>query len=160
MLAKVITGGQTGVDQAALRAAKTCGIPTGGYAPKGWLTEAGAAPWLADFGLVEHPAADYPPRTRANVQQAKGLVWFGNPHSSDGRLTLSLCQEANIDTFVVISESKPADVADWIYGHLLEGETDPVSLMVAGNHESKSPGIGATTEAFLCETFVTLKTTA
>lgn len=53
MLTKVISGGQTGVDQAALRAAKAARIPTGGYAPKGWLTEDGPAPWLADFGLIE-----------------------------------------------------------------------------------------------------------
>jgi hypothetical protein len=33
MIGKVISGGQTGVDQAALRAAKACGIPTGGWAP-------------------------------------------------------------------------------------------------------------------------------
>jgi predicted Rossmann-fold nucleotide-binding protein len=39
MLTRVISGGQTGVDQAALRAAKTRGIATGGFAPKGWLTE-------------------------------------------------------------------------------------------------------------------------
>ena len=47
----VISGGQTGVDQAALRAARSCGIPTGGWAPRGWLTEDGPAPWLADYGL-------------------------------------------------------------------------------------------------------------
>src|SRR5262249_6057013 len=42
MIGKVISGGQTGVDQVALRAAKACGIPTGGWAPKGWRTEDGA----------------------------------------------------------------------------------------------------------------------
>ena len=51
MIGKIISGGQTGVDQAALRAAKACGIPTGGWAPKGWRTEDGPAPWLADLGL-------------------------------------------------------------------------------------------------------------
>jgi hypothetical protein len=34
-------------------AARACGIPTGRWAPRGWLTEAGPAPWLADWGLVE-----------------------------------------------------------------------------------------------------------
>ena len=46
MLSFVISGGQTGVDQAALRAARTAGIPTGGFAPLGWSTEDGPAPWL------------------------------------------------------------------------------------------------------------------
>jgi hypothetical protein len=53
MIERVISGGQTGADQGGLRAAQACGIPTGGWAPRGWLTEAGPAPWLADWGLVE-----------------------------------------------------------------------------------------------------------
>ena len=44
MLEPVISGGQTGADQAGLRAAQACGIPTGDQAPRGWLTEAGPAP--------------------------------------------------------------------------------------------------------------------
>src|SRR5262249_34268512 len=39
MLDRVITGGQTGADQAAPRAARGAGIATGGWAPKGWVTE-------------------------------------------------------------------------------------------------------------------------
>jgi hypothetical protein len=58
MIQRVISGGQTGVDQAALRAAKACGIPTGGWCPLGFLTEAGPMPALADFGLAEMPTAD------------------------------------------------------------------------------------------------------
>lgn len=55
MLERVISGGQTGADQAALRAARACGIPTGGWAARGWLTEDGPAPWLAEWGLAECP---------------------------------------------------------------------------------------------------------
>jgi Circularly permutated YpsA SLOG family len=51
MIELVISGGQTGADQAGLRAARASGIRCGGMAPKGWLTEAGPAPWLADYGL-------------------------------------------------------------------------------------------------------------
>jgi hypothetical protein len=43
MLELVISGGQTGADQGGLRATRACGIPTGGWAPRGWLTEAGPA---------------------------------------------------------------------------------------------------------------------
>jgi hypothetical protein len=52
MIVQVISGGQTGADQGGLRAARACGIPTSGWAPKGWMTEAGPAPWLADWGLA------------------------------------------------------------------------------------------------------------
>ena len=78
MLDKALSGGQTGVDQAGLRAARAAGIPTGGWAPLGWLTEDGPAPWLADFGLIECPARGYPARTRRNVLDSDGTVWFGS----------------------------------------------------------------------------------
>jgi len=46
MLERIITGGQIGADQGALRAARAAGIATGGWAPAGWETEAGPAPEL------------------------------------------------------------------------------------------------------------------
>lgn len=58
MIERVISGGQTGADQAALRAARACGIPTGGWAPRGWLTEDGPSLWLAEWGLVEMPGRE------------------------------------------------------------------------------------------------------
>jgi hypothetical protein len=64
---KVISGGQTGADQGGLRAAKAAGIPTGGWAPRGWLVESPhghrdiAAPWLGPvFRLVECAELGYP----------------------------------------------------------------------------------------------------
>jgi hypothetical protein len=79
MIERVISGGQTGVDQAALRAARACGIATGGWAPLGWLTEGPldeeghpfpktvASPWLAEWGLVECDEPGFRARTVANV---------------------------------------------------------------------------------------------
>lgn len=58
----IITGGQTGADQAAWRAAKACGLPTGGYMPKGYLTEDGPRPEFAtEFGAVAMTTSHYPP---------------------------------------------------------------------------------------------------
>jgi hypothetical protein len=42
MLTRVVSGDQTGADQGGLRAARAAGIPTGGWAPKGWLVESDA----------------------------------------------------------------------------------------------------------------------
>jgi hypothetical protein len=36
MLEKIVTGGQSGADQAAWRVAQACGIPTGGWMPRGF----------------------------------------------------------------------------------------------------------------------------
>jgi hypothetical protein len=162
---KIISGGQTGVDQAALRAARTCGLETGGWAPHGWLTEAGPAPWLAEYGLHQHdesgsPAFLYRARTEANVMAAAGCVWFGNPHSPGGKLTLGLCgSAAYIPQYVVMDASTPKDVANWIFGYLLDGEPEDATIvaLIAGNRESSNPGIGAKVETFLVEVFRLLK---
>ena len=54
MVTKIISGGQTGADQAGLAVAKRLGIPAGGFLPKGFLTEAGPRHDLAaEYGLVK-----------------------------------------------------------------------------------------------------------
>ena len=88
---KVISGGQTGVDQTALRTARAFGYETGGTAARGWKTDAGPSPWLADYGLVECRFNGYRPRTIQNVIDADCTVWFGDRDSPGGRLTLSTC---------------------------------------------------------------------
>jgi hypothetical protein len=159
MIAKVTSGGQTGADQAALRAARAAGIPTGGYAPKGWLTEDGPAPWLADFGLTEMPTADYPARTRANIDEADGTLILidGTATKASGgtALTHRICMDR------AVTRNKPFCVADvshegglpnavaFVRDHLPDAGT----LNVAGPRESKSPGIGARVKAFMGEVF-------
>lgn len=85
MIARVVSGGQTGVDIAALRAAKARGIPTGGTMPKGFRTLAGPKPeWAAEFSLVEHTSADYPPRTFKNVDDSDVTVRIAVDFDSAG----------------------------------------------------------------------------
>jgi hypothetical protein len=56
MLDEIVTGGQTGADQADWRVARAFGIPTGGSMPKGYLTEDGPRPeFAALYGAVEMP---------------------------------------------------------------------------------------------------------
>ena len=79
MVERVISGGQTGADQAGLAAAKKLGISTGGYMPKGWRTERGPRPdFAAEYGLQEAATAAYPDRTEQNVIFSDGTVVFGN----------------------------------------------------------------------------------
>lgn len=82
---KIISGGQTGADQGALVGAAHVGIPTGGWMPRGFLTELGPCPDLAaTYGLREHPSPLYPPRTRQNVLDANGTIWVGPVADSRG----------------------------------------------------------------------------
>jgi hypothetical protein len=69
---KVISGGQTGVDRAALDAALACGIPIGGWCPRGRRAEDGIVPLR--YPLVETPSRDYRERTRWNVRDSDGTL--------------------------------------------------------------------------------------
>lgn len=148
---KVISGGQTGVDQAALRAAKACGLPTGGYAPKGWQTEDGPSPWLADYGLVECGRPGYPARTGDNVATADAVLWIGDMLSPGGRLTLRLARQRGLLESCYSSPEAmlPSLAADWLRLIFPGGGR----LLVAGNRESTAPGIGAAAERVLIEVF-------
>eukprot|EP01068_Selenidium_serpulae_P002279 Selendium_serpulae@DN2357_c0_g1_i1.p1 len=63
--AKIVSGGQTGVDRGALDAAIALGIPHGGWCPLGRIAEDGAIP--ATYTLTEADTADYDFRTEKNV---------------------------------------------------------------------------------------------
>ena len=66
-LKKVISGGQTGIDQAGLEAAKLEGFETGGLMPKGFRTLCGKKPQFELlYNMSEDSSETYPPRTYAN----------------------------------------------------------------------------------------------
>jgi hypothetical protein len=67
---KVVSGGQTGVDRAALDAARFVGLPCGGWCPRGRLAEDG--PIDPSYPLVETPSADYAQRTGIGVLNVAG----------------------------------------------------------------------------------------
>jgi hypothetical protein len=164
---KVISGGQTGCDQAALRAARACGIETGGWAPKGWLTEEGAAPWLAEYGLVEHESSAYPPRTEANIQDSDATLLIGDIGSPGSRLALRAAERfrKTVCHFSLPFIGNATMYYSWWWGkEFFDLTPDSIAtdflvitevqiLNVAGNRESSNPGIGKAAEAFLAEVF-------
>jgi Circularly permutated YpsA SLOG family len=80
MLKKIVSGGQTGADQAALDVAIDLGIDHGGWVPLGRKTENGV---LNDqYRMQEMPTADYGHRTEQNVIDSEGTLIL-----SHGRLT-------------------------------------------------------------------------
>lgn len=90
MLEKVISGGQTGVDQMALLVARKYGFQTGGTAPKGYRTETGPNFLLRDlYGLKESESYNYRNRTIDNIRESDATVWFGVTTSAGGILTLN-----------------------------------------------------------------------
>jgi hypothetical protein len=166
MLELVISGGQTGADQAGWRAARAAGIRTGGWMPRRFKTEAGPRPEFAEFyGAIELDG-DYPPslsgqyrdRTRRNMAEAEALLWFGRDSSPGGRLTTGCCHAEDKPLMVirpgVLDMPLPVDVAAWIMGDEPRPYGSPIRILnVAGNRESSAPGIGAWVEAYLAAVF-------
>ena len=72
MIKKIISGGQTGADRAALDVAIKLGIPYGGWIPKGRITEEGALP--VKYRMQEMPTESCPKRTEQNVIDSDGTL--------------------------------------------------------------------------------------
>jgi len=149
MIDKIISGGQTGADQGGLRAGKRCGIPTGGMAPKGFLTETGPNPLLGSvYGLVESKSDKYPPRTKQNVKDSDGTIRFAVDFATAGEvLTLRLareCKRSHIDVDILDPIAHEV-VAQWIRDNGVR------VLNVAGNREKTHSGIADFVEDYLCK---------
>lgn len=151
MVEKVISGGQTGADIAGLQAAKHLGLQTGGWVPKGCVTQAGPAPWLVtEYGCREHPSNKYPPRTLANVRDSDATIRFAERLDSPGeKCTLKGITQYGKPHFDVdlsgnfdITE-KVEEVRAWLI------ERNVRVLNVAGNSERTAPGIGTWVRNFL-----------
>jgi hypothetical protein len=167
MIERVISGGQSGADQAAWRAAKAAGIPTGGWMPLGFLTEDGPRPEFAElYGAREHPSPEYPPRTRANVALGDLLLVFDTSGgktletiSPGSRVALREAMAREIPSYLVMVGPLRFPATDHRVGAMAARirEGDHSALTVGGNRESKAPGIGAWVEDYLGRLFALLR---
>jgi hypothetical protein len=151
LLARVISGGQTGADRAALVAAKAAGLPTGGWMPKGFRAQDGPRPEFAElYGIREHASDRYPPRTALNVKESDATLRFATDWDSPGEvLTRKMCERYGRPHLDVTpgGRTTPAEVAEWLVRNNVR------VLNVAGNTERTSPGITAFVTEFLGEVF-------
>lgn len=112
MLSKVISGGQIGVDRAALDAAIDLGIDYGGFIPKGRRALDGRVPAKYEK-MVEIESDKYPDRTLQNVLEADAtLVYIDGGATSMSRgtaLTVRLCEEHNMPCIIAYAK-KPFSV--------------------------------------------------
>ena len=154
MLTKIISGGQNGVDKAALRAAKAFGLQTGGTMPKGFKTLSGPKPNFATlYNMTEDKSSSYPPRTESNVKNSDGTLMIAVDFNSAGEK----CTQRFID-----KHNKPQfdiNPLEFYYIKSIVGWIDYWNikvLNVAGNSEKTAPGIGKETEEFLGRLFLQL----
>lgn len=135
-IAKIISGGQTGVDRAALDVAIELNIPCGGWCPRGRLAEDGV---IADkYPLSETGSAEYGERTERNSIDTDGtLIIATRPLTGGTALTVELAHRWNKPCLIVdLRDAPDADtITTWLEDEQIE------VLNVAGPRESKQAGI-------------------
>jgi hypothetical protein len=148
-LRKVISGGQTGVDRAALDAAMAAGLAVGGWCPKGRLAEDG--PISDRYPLQEAPKRYYGQRTEWNVRDSDGTLILYWGELQDGTLaTVKLARDTYRRPLLIDNLLDPVDlkeVVDWIERRNIE------KLNVAGPRESSRLGIYNMAREYLEQVF-------
>ena len=144
MFEKVISGGQTGVDRAALDVALELGVPAGGWCPKGRKAEDGSLAFR--YPLTETPSEEYWQRTEWNVRDADGTLVLTRGAPTEGTAyTIEVAKKLGKPCLVLDLTEAPNEsaVKDWADEHEVR------VLNVAGPRESKCPGIYAQAAQFL-----------
>jgi hypothetical protein len=138
---KIVSGGQTGVDRAALDAALDSGAPCGGWCPAGRVAEDG--PLAAKYPLAEFAGGNYVERTLANVRHSDGtaVIYAGTLEGGTGQ-TVAFCNGERKPCQLVDSTEMPVEraagaIADFVALHGIR------TLNVAGPRASKQPQIYA-----------------
>ncbi|HUJ00645.1 MAG TPA: putative molybdenum carrier protein [Usitatibacter sp.] len=151
-LIRILSGGQTGVDRAALDAALACGLAVGGWCPKGRRAEDGV---IAErYPLVETPSKRYEQRTRWNVRDSDATLILALGELSGGsRLTADAARSAAKPLLVGRLDlyDTARVVEEFVEAHRVR------TLNVAGPRESRWPGIHARAYALLRTVFADLE---
>lgn len=136
MIERVVSGGQTGVDRAALDVALRLGIPCGGWCPRGRLAEDG--PISPAYPLQETPTNAYPERTNWNVRDADGTLILTPGPAEGGTAYTIVCAKLHQRPYLVIDllgEARVETAQRWARDHGVK------VLNVAGPRESTYPGV-------------------
>src|SRR5712691_9871878 len=133
MVAKIVSGGQTGVDRAALDVALELGLPCEGWCPQGRRAEDGVLP--PRYPLRETPSTEYPQRTRWNIRDADGpLILHGGGLDRGSALTERIAKQLRRPVLVLdVRAAEAAAVREWMRANAI------ARLNVAGPRESRSP---------------------
>jgi len=152
---RIVSGGQTGVDRAALDAALLRGASCGGWCPAGRRAEDGP---IADrYPLTEMASSDYIERTVANARDSDATLilcyaeFTEDTHSVSAGTTLTAEAAKNYNRPLFIARLVAGaadagivkDITAWIREHRV------AALNIAGPRESECPGIYASAYALI-----------
>ena len=142
---RIVSGGQTGVDRAALDVALELGLDCGGFCPRGRRADDGRIP--ERYPLIETSSRGYAQRTSWNVRDSDATLVLHLGRLQGGTaLTLRLARRLGRPCLAVDLGSDPhaaRTIRDWL------GRSRPRVLNVAGPRESVAPGIAARVRTIL-----------
>jgi hypothetical protein len=144
---KIISGGQTGVDRAALEWALANVVPHGGWCPKGRKAEDGTIP--PQFQLKETSSDHYSVRTRRNIRDSGATVIFSQSLDITGgtQETAKFAKEIGKPLLHLLSSTEINEAATQL--HTFIKEHSVVVLNVAGPRASEQPEVGQFVKAVL-----------
>jgi len=139
-ISKIISGGQTGADRAALDVALKYGFPHGGWCPKGRIAEDGII--SMNYALAEASSKSYLQRTEWNARDADGTVIFTmKPAVSRGsKRTIEFAQK-HTKPWLHLYPDMEQDPVEALHGFVEKHQIR--SLNVAGSRSSKEPRLHA-----------------
>ena len=152
----IITGGQTGVDTAAIKAAVELSIPFKGWVPRGFTNERGLIPADYRAHLQETPSAENAQRTEWNMRDADCVLTIlrGQPDATMGGTKLGVDYSYRAEKemcFVDLTEDRASEVEKvriW-----LKQQGQGKSVAVGGPRESEELDIEQDAESFLLLAF-------
>jgi hypothetical protein len=146
----IVSGGQTGVDQAALDAARELGLGYGGYIPRGRWTEDG--PLSSDYkGMVETDSPSPSRRTKLNVRESDATLIITRGGCEGGTLLTAETARKAGKPHLIIDLAEGAHGLVWLEIRGWLGAVAPVRLNVAGPRASKDPAIYAEVKSILLQ---------
>jgi hypothetical protein len=151
VIEKIVSGGQTGADRAALDAAIELDIPHGGWIPKGRRTEDGELPEI--YHLKEMPIASYAARTEQNVIDSDGTIIVSHGKLNGGSAMTRQFEKKHHRTWMHVDLDKTnlfkaaMEVRSWVTENHIK------ILNVAGSRGSKEPEIYYATKKLLKAAF-------
>lgn len=137
----IVSGGQTGVDRAALDWACRHNIAHGGWCPKGRLASDG--PLSLHYHLRETESTGYRQRTKLNVQDSEATLIFNIGELDGGTLQTVRFAQTLQKPYRVFQldqsnmEGIARDITEWL------AQEKFIMINVAGPREEKRPGIYA-----------------
>jgi len=147
MVKKIISGGQTGADRAALDVAIEAGIPHGGWVPRGRKTENGILP--SKYHLKETATLNYSERTQKNILNADGILILSHGELGGGSAFTRDFAKArsrpcmHIDLTEIKDAEAVAIIQTWL------SENSILTLNVAGPRSTEDPCIYTHTQTIL-----------